>query len=106
MPPAEIAARIERQTVRLIGLGRTRADAGRDAVAIVRAELRNDPRLYQPQGMPSLCHVCGGPESSACVLVPVLTALPGERHWLHRACHDEHVARMAAKADALIEAAR
>lgn len=63
------------------------------------AMLRNDPALYEPQADPNRCHVCGERETADSPFVAVLTPLPEHRHWLHRACHPEHVARMAAKAE-------
>jgi len=68
------------------------------------AVLRNDPALYELQADPNRCHFCGKREAPEDLFIAVLTPLPDHRHWLHRACHPEHVARMAAKAEAMAAA--
>jgi hypothetical protein len=57
-------------------------------------DLRNSLALYVPQVDPYRCHVCAGRETSDRPLIPVLSAKPDHPHWLHRACHDEHVRRI------------
>ena len=90
----------------LTSLGRSPSDAERDAVPILRAELRNDPRLTPEQADPYRCLICGQGEAPGRVLVPVLTPVPDRHLWLHlNSCHAEHMRRQAEKAEACLRTA-
>ena len=56
------------------------------------------PRLVAPavQIDPFRCFVCDQPFAEGEAIVAVLSDIPGERFWLHHACHDEHIRRCAA----------
>jgi hypothetical protein len=80
--------------------------ARRDAFAILKVELLNDPRLAPIQVDTHRCFVCGGIDTPAHVLVPVLTARPDARLWLHlEPCHYEHQRRRSGEVDELLRRA-
>jgi hypothetical protein len=75
------------------------------AVALVRGELLNDPRLTPKQPNATQCLVCAEAGRHDNPLVPVLT--PAEEHlWLHlEHCHAQHLKCQAEKADKLLATA-
>lgn len=102
--PAEVRGRFEWTLRRLqeehgLPAARAREQAG----AILRAELRNDPRLVQVQQDPRSCVMCGRPGDLARPLVPVLSPHEGEHLWLHLdPCHGEYVRQQGRKVDQLM----
>ena len=72
--------------------GRSRERANADALALIRSELANDPRLVPEQVNTRVCLVCGLPNQPGHVLVPVLTPTPDRHLWLHHGqCHQAHL---------------
>jgi hypothetical protein len=97
---------LELAIMRLVSLGRSRPEAEREAVLIVRSELRNDPRLTPEQPDPYRCLICGQRETPSRILVPVLTPVPDRHVWMHLdGCHAEHCRRQAEKAEACLQRA-
>ncbi len=109
IPPAKVRAGVERELRALAARGCTGPEAHRDAAAITRALVRNSPALYVPQADPYRCHVCGDRETPDRPLVPVINAEtmtgPDRHHWLHRACHDEHIRCQLEAVEAVMAAA-
>lgn len=86
--------------------GIRRDEASHRATPFARAALLNDARLAPAQWDKGHCLICEGPDTPDSALVPVLSAAPGEHHWLHDgACHAEHRRRQEEKADAILIAA-
>jgi hypothetical protein len=107
VPADEIRARFGWIAHRLVEEhGRDAERAGRDAWAILKAELLNDMRLVPVQADTHCCFVCDGIDTPAQVLVPVLTARPDAPLWLHLdPCHSEHRRQRSREIDRLLHAA-
>ena len=87
-----IQVRLSWISQRLQADGRSRERANADALALIRSELANDPRLVPEQVNTRVCLVCGLPSQPGHALVPVLTAIPDRHLWLHRGqCHQAHL---------------
>jgi len=83
--------------------GRDLETAQHHGLSLLKAQLLNDLRLAPLQDDPHRCFVCGGVGTPLRVLVPVLTAWPDNRLWLHlEPCHAEHRRRRSEEADALL----
>ena len=102
---ADVLVLFEAAAMRLASLGRSRLDAEREAILVVRGELRNDPRLTPEQPDPYRCLICGQGDIPGRALVPVLTPVPDHPVWLHlEPCHAEHCRRQTDKVDACLRA--
>lgn len=103
----EVRARFEWIRQRLVeehGRGRERANS--DALAILKSELLNDPRLAPVQADTTRCFICDEGGTPTRVLAPVLTARPDTPVWLHlEPCHQEHRSRCSRKVDEILVAA-
>jgi hypothetical protein len=76
------------------------------AVAVLRSELHNDPRLVPVQQDPRTCLVCGRPANLARILAAILSPHPDERLWLHlEPCHAEYLQHQATRVDTLLAGA-
>ncbi len=76
------------------------------ALAVLRSELRNDPRLVPVQQDPRTCLVCGRPADLARTLAAILSPHPDERLWLHlEPCHAEYLQHQAIRIDMLLAGA-
>ncbi len=86
--------------------GRDLETARRDALDVLRGELRNDARLAPDQPNPFLCIVCAKAEMPGRVLVPTpIPARPGDAIWLHLDCQDVYIRRQGEKIEALLRRA-
>ena len=86
--------------------GRDLQTARRDALDVLRGELRNDARLAPDQPNPFLCIVCAKSEMPGRVLVPTpIPARPGDAIWLHLDCQDAYIRRQGEKIEALLRRA-
>ena len=105
VPVGDVLLMYERAAARLIELGKSRAEAEIGALPIVRAELHNDPRLAPDQRDQHHCLICGGSGTAGDILLPFLSAVPGNHHWMHSGCSDEHRRRQGEKAESCLRAA-
>jgi hypothetical protein len=86
--------------------GLPRPEAEFRALALVRGEFLNDPRLTSAQQNLTRCLVCGAPERLGNPLVPTVTPISDRFLWMHvEACHTEHLQRCAELVDRLLEMA-
>lgn len=102
IPVGDVLLAHERAIARLLATGTPISEVSGQALAIVRAELRNDARLSEKQADPFRCFVCHDPAKPDRPLAAFLSPIKGEHHWLHLDCHAEHCRRQAAKADACL----
>lgn len=83
-----------------------RGEAERRALPVLRGTLRNDPRLAPRQVEVWRCLICGEPRASENGLLPYLSAVPGQHHWIHAgACHDIHCRQQSDKVETCLMAA-
>jgi hypothetical protein len=89
VPADEIRGRFGWITQRLVEEhGWDRETAQHHGLSILKAQLLNDLRLAPLQVDAHRCYVCSGMGTPLRVLVPVLTARPDNRLWLHlEPCH-------------------
>ncbi len=99
---ADIAIALERAAAGLRSRGCPAQDAHFRARALVRADLRNSPTLFIRQEDLNRCHVCGERESPDLPFIAVLSAVQDQPHWMHVACHAEHVRRLDARVGAML----
>ena len=105
VPADDVLAMFEGASSRLMAGGRSRAEAAPEALSIVRAKLRDDPRLADIQ-VSLQCFICGDGDRENDCLVPFLSARPDRYYWMHAAdCHAEHCRRQAQKTRACLRAA-
>jgi hypothetical protein len=98
----DIAIALERTAARLVAAGCATPDARARARAIVAGHLRNSVAFYVPQAHSDKCQVCGEREEPGRPFLPVLSARPDRPHWLHAACHADHVRRLSLRIEAAI----
>lgn len=107
VPADEIRARFAWIAQRLVEEhGRDPLRSSEDARAILKSELLNDLRLAPVQTDTHRCFVCKEADTTAQVLVPVLTAQPYSPLWLHlEPCHGELRSQRSQQIDELLHAA-